>query len=207
MESLTGNLCLPYYWQPWQYHGHKNIDLIYHGQFVELAFRRLLSWKYFSVFLASFSGYAVWKSIQFFNCPDKTKIPNHLSRLMTKPTKWHVRPAKTQISLGIHPVWSESSLSAWRNIGSWATHWVHSEDWSDWAHSHFVGFVMMRLISLQLQNHSCLLTRSYLWHEGIHISRAMRKRVLCHMRTTKAQISLRIRAVWSAPLLFTPWIV
>ena len=29
---------------------------------------------------------------------------------MTKPTKWHVRPAKTQISLGIRPVWSESSL-------------------------------------------------------------------------------------------------
>ena len=26
----------------------------------------------------------------------------------------------------------------------------------------------------------------------------MRKRVLCHMRTTKVQISLRIRAVWSA---------
>ena len=35
-----------------------------------------------------------------------------LSRLMTKPTKWHVRPAKTQISLGIRPVWSESSLYA-----------------------------------------------------------------------------------------------
>ena len=35
-----------------------------------------------------------------------------LSRRMTKPTKWHVRPAKTQISLGIHPVWSESSLYA-----------------------------------------------------------------------------------------------
>ena len=33
-------------------------------------------------------------------------------RLMTKPTKWHVRPAKTQISLGICPVWSESSLCA-----------------------------------------------------------------------------------------------
>ena len=26
------------------------------------------------------------------------------------------------------PVWSESSLSAWRNIGPLATHWVHSED-------------------------------------------------------------------------------
>ena len=28
----------------------------------------------------------------------------HLSRLMTKTTKWHVRPAKTQISLGVRPV-------------------------------------------------------------------------------------------------------
>ena len=45
-----------------------------------------------------------------------------------KTNKMTVRPAKTQISLGIHPVWSESSLSAWRNLGSLATHWVHSED-------------------------------------------------------------------------------
>ena len=44
-----------------------------------------------------------------------------------------MRPAKTQISLGIRPVWSVSSLSAWRKLGSLATHWVHSEDWSDWA--------------------------------------------------------------------------
>ena len=29
-----------------------------------------------------------------------------MSRSMTKPTKWPVRPAKTQISLGICPVWS-----------------------------------------------------------------------------------------------------
>ena len=48
--------------------------------------------------------------------------------LMTKPAKWHVRPAKTQISLGICPIWSESSLSAWRKLGSLATHWAHSED-------------------------------------------------------------------------------
>ena len=51
-----------------------------------------------------------------------------MSRLTTKPTKWHVCPVKTQISLGIHPIWSESSLSAWRNLGSLATHWAHSED-------------------------------------------------------------------------------
>ena len=42
-----------------------------------------------------------------------TVILLYLSRLTTKPTKWHVRPAKTQINLGIRPVWSESSLSTW----------------------------------------------------------------------------------------------
>ena len=39
-----------------------------------------------------------------------------------------MRPAKTQITLGIRPVWSESSLSAWSNLGYLATHWAHSED-------------------------------------------------------------------------------
>ena len=84
---------------------------------------------------------------------DKMKM----SRLVTKPTKWHVRPAKTQISLGIRPVWSESSLSA---------QWVakdprflpaDSEDSGQigrmprliWVFAgrtcHFVGFVMRRL--------------------------------------------------------------
>ena len=38
-----------------------------------------------------------------------------------------VRLAKTQISLGIRPVWSEFSLSAWRKVGTLATHWTHSE--------------------------------------------------------------------------------
>ena len=35
-----------------------------------------------------------------------------MSGSMTKPTKFHMHPAKTQISLGICPVWSESSLCA-----------------------------------------------------------------------------------------------
>ena len=77
---------------------------------------------------------------------------------MTKPTKWHVCPVKTQISLGICQVWSESSLSAWRKLGSLATHWANSEvsDWADvqadlslyWVHSCFVGFVMRQLICI-----------------------------------------------------------
>ena len=45
-----------------------------------------------------------------------------------KTNKMSVRPAKTQISQGIRPVWSESSLSTWRKLGSLATHWAHSED-------------------------------------------------------------------------------
>ena len=49
-----------------------------------------------------------------------------------KTNKMSVRPTKTKISLGIRPVWSESSLSAWRKLESLATHWAHSEDWSDW---------------------------------------------------------------------------
>ena len=48
------------------------------------------------------------KSIWWF----KYCIYFYMSCHMTKPTKWCVRPARTQISLGIHPVWSESSLWA-----------------------------------------------------------------------------------------------
>ena len=62
-------------------------------------------------------------SVQFFGY-----LSRILSRLMTKPTKWHVRPAKTQSSLDIRPVWSESSLSVWRKLGSLATYWAHNED-------------------------------------------------------------------------------
>ena len=45
-----------------------------------------------------------------------------------KTNKMTVLPAKTQISLGICPVWSESSLSALRKLESLATHWAHGKD-------------------------------------------------------------------------------
>ena len=74
-----------------------------------------------------------------------------------KTNKTNLRPAKTQISLGIRPVWSVFAvrikkvgvlsypLSAQRRLWS---------DWADaqadlslrWAHTHFVGFVMSWLI-------------------------------------------------------------
>ena len=85
------------------------------------------------------------------------KLILDLSHSMIKPTKWPLHPAKTPISLGIRPVWSESSL---------CTLWVakdpvllqaDSEDWSYSVNgqlirvfagltSHFVGFVVLRLI-------------------------------------------------------------
>ena len=71
---------------------------------------------------------------------------------MTKPTKCHVRPAKTQISLGIRPVWSESSLVCLKKtrILSYplSAQWRHWSDWVDaqadltlcWAHMAFCWF-------------------------------------------------------------------
>ena len=44
-----------------------------------------------------------------------------------KTNKMSVCPAKTQISLGIRPVWSESSLSAWIKLWSLPTHWAQGQ--------------------------------------------------------------------------------
>ena len=57
---------------------------------------------------------------------------SEFERPRDKTNKVSVRPAKTQMSLGIHPVLSESSLSAWRKLGSLATHWAQRSLWSDW---------------------------------------------------------------------------
>ena len=84
-------------------------------------------------------------------------LKEQMSCLMTKPTKRHVRPAKTQISLGTRPVWSEPSLCAqWVAKDPTFLH-VDSEDsdqteqmprliWVFAGHTcHFAGFVMSRL--------------------------------------------------------------
>ena len=89
-----------------------------------------------------------------------------------KTNKMTVRPSKTQISLGIRPVWSESSLSAWRKLGSLATQWAHSED-SDqigrmprliWA---FAGCTVTLLV---LSCRGSLLHESWLTMQGRKIS-------------------------------------
>ena len=95
-----------------------------------------------------------------------------------KTNKMSVRPAKTQISLGIRPVWSESSLSAWRNLGSLATYWAHSED-SDqtWRMSRLIWVFAGRTLTLLVlsccgSNKLVVAKKQFLkvsWHwEGIY---------------------------------------
>ena len=68
-----------------------------------------------------------------------------------------VRPAKTLISLGIHPVWSESSLSTWRNLRSSAFSTAHSELWSDWVDA-----------QTELSLHWAHKSFCWFWHASAH---------------------------------------
>ena len=70
------------------------------------------SWKNFAQFVTGCLRYA---SKVVFTHMSHTLVCHiilawYMSRLMTKPIQWPVRPSKTQISLGIRPVWSEFSL-------------------------------------------------------------------------------------------------
>ena len=82
-----------------------------------------------------------------------------ISERKTKSTKWHMHPVKTQISLGISPIWSESLLSASRRFGSLKQPIKHTAKtlvrlsgcpgWSESAlgTGHSVGFFMLWLKS------------------------------------------------------------
>ena len=107
-------------------------------------------------------------------------------------TKWHVRLAKTQISLGIRPVRSASSL---------CVQWVAKDPGvlhafmrtakilirlgGCWAHSHFVGFIMRRLIFFSMP-----------WT----IDLTMRKSLLRNVFLTKAEDGLLLRFITSPNL-------
>ena len=84
------------------------------------------------------------------------KKKQQLSHLMAKPTKWLCAQWRLRSAWASAQA-DQSLLSAWRKLGSLATHWAHSED-SDqtgrmprliWVFTgctcHFVGFVMRRL--------------------------------------------------------------
>ena len=96
--------------------------------------------------------------MSFYNIKQQHQEILDMSHSTTKPTKWYVPTGKAQISLGIHPVWSESSLCAQRVAKDPRFLHADSED-SDqtgqlprliWAFAgrtgHSVCFVMLRLI-------------------------------------------------------------
>ena len=93
-----------------------------------------------------------------------------------KTNKMTVRPAKTQISLGIRPVWSESSLSGWRKLGPLATQWAHSEDSGQTGR-------MPRLIWVFAGRTVTLLVLS--WGRSHTVSTSHHKKVLLNMQDHK----------------------
>ena len=118
-----------------------------------------------------------------------------------------VRPAKTQISLGICPVWSESSLSAWRKLGSLATHWAHSEG-SDQA-GRMPRLTWHIIANVQAHHSQCS------WHKTslacyrfpvktIWVASWQNQQM--SVRPAKTQISLGIRPIWSESSLCAQWV-
>ena len=50
------------------------------------------------------ASYYTQTATEWLEKNDRYQRNLEMSRIMTKPTKWHVRPTKTQIRLGICPV-------------------------------------------------------------------------------------------------------
>ena len=88
-----------------------------------------------------------------------------------------VRPAKTQSSLGIRPVWSESSLSVWRNLRSLATYWAHSKD-SDQTGRHMILLVLTCCgsFSVALNANYGFSSLKFVWRVSLSMWRVCRPR-------------------------------
>ena len=101
------------------------------------------------------SLYQLWTSLIYRYNFSSVMLENYMSRGAWQNQQNDVLPAKTQISMDIRPVWTESLLSTLRKTWPLTTYWAHSEDWSDWADAqadlsllgacHFVGVVVRRL--------------------------------------------------------------
>ena len=106
----------------------------------------------------------------------KWKKSLNFSWAMTKLPKWHVRPAKTRISLA-STLPDQSSLSTWKGFGSLAIHTAHREDWSDWADAQLIEY------SLCVQVISSPEPKAHRWAYSTCISRHPSS-VCQHFQTT-----------------------
>ena len=64
-------------------------------------------------------------STSLFGTNTMLEAVKHMSRATASPTRLHVRPVKTHISLRISAGCCESSLSAWRRLDPWLLTNVH----------------------------------------------------------------------------------
>ena len=130
-----------------------------------------------------------------------------------------LRPAKTQISLGIRPIWSESSLSAVRMKRAWVLSYpliaprrlmvLYRGSYSDSRRhlchiEHELSLVTRKPVVRvcdQVRHKPDCAAKEARWRLGISDIET-RKMMLSRQRTTKALIRLRGCTVWSAPLLF-----
>ena len=138
---------------------------------------------------------------------------------MTKPTKWHVRPAKTQVSLGIRPVWSVSSSCAQLVAKDLSFLHADSENWSDWEdesskttyHTIFKGGISLVNWASSRENLSLEFVTRVDSNRPSQLQRLASLNILDlanidilppRQRTTKVRIRLRRYAGRSPPLLF-----
>ena len=88
----------------------------------------------------------------------------------TKPINVHVLPAKPQISLCVHTVWSKALLYAGRSFGS-AIIWAPSKDWSDYGYAGWsessLGEHFLCMFCCAPGQMSCIIC---LWWTNFHIS-------------------------------------
>ena len=96
------------------------LEILFYGYALVLVWPTMV--KLFILFSSCFLCYFGHESSSLFH---------QMSRYVTKPTKWHMHPVKTQISLGICPVWSVFAVCSMDNLGPKLSSCGQWRLWSD----------------------------------------------------------------------------
>ena len=133
-------------------------------------------------FVGPSTNYLVWGCLRTNSA---IGIQVHTSLNVRNRTFWHVCPTKTQISLRIRAVWSESSLSTWRNSVSLDIKNVPSQDYDQTARTRrliwiFVGRTCPKVPFLTLRANMLIVLSSsahcWIWSRIATASTWLRKK-------------------------------
>ena len=105
----------------WTCHNHSH----YFPDITEIVLKRTKHWQviwqwWLHIWWVTSTINWIQYDCKYWNEPSRDK-----TNKMTAPSEDSDQPR--------HPPSLISSVSAWRKLGSLATHWAHSENWSDWA--------------------------------------------------------------------------